>query len=104
MSRYKLYGGPLDGEVVESLPPRYDSHGVGHGVSSHGKALMPLSAKYRPFRVVAERDGSFWLVRIPEIDGATQARTREEIEAMARDYISITLDLPKDSFAVDIDD
>lgn len=56
------------------------------------------------YDVTVERDGKFWLIRIPGIDGVTQARHRGEIEAMARDYISITLDLPEDSFGLDIDE
>lgn len=53
----------------------------------------------------AERDGSVWLVRVPEIDRATQARTIDEIEPMARDLVAIMEDVPADSFdlAVELD-
>ncbi len=52
------------------------------------------------YDVTVERDGQFWLIRIPELDGATQARTRDEIPDMARDYIAITLNVPADSFEI----
>lgn len=55
------------------------------------------------FDVTTERDGRFWLVRIPEIDGVTQARTREEVPEMARDYIAITLTIPASSFEILVD-
>ncbi len=53
------------------------------------------------YDVTVERDGKFWLIRIPEIDGVTQARTRDEIPDMARDYIAITLDVPVDSIQLE---
>ncbi|MEZ7755579.1 hypothetical protein O5Y58_08700 [Microbacterium paraoxydans] len=52
----------------------------------------------KSYEVTAERDGKFWFVRIPELDGVTQARTDAEISVMARDYIAVTLDVPTDSF------
>lgn len=55
------------------------------------------------YDVTAERDGEFWFIRIPEINGATQALSRDEIPAMARDYIAITLDIPSDSFGITLD-
>ena len=55
------------------------------------------------YDVTTERDGEFWLIRIPELDGVTQARTRDEIPDMARDYISITLSMPLDAFEILLD-
>ncbi|WP_136044230.1 hypothetical protein [Microbacterium sp. K41] len=52
----------------------------------------------KTYAVTAERNGNFWFIRIPELDGVTQARTGEEIPVMARDYIAVTLDVPVDSF------
>lgn len=54
------------------------------------------------YEVTAERDGKFWFIRIPALDGATQARTTDEIPAMARDYIATTLDVPADSFDLEV--
>ncbi|HEY3559677.1 MAG TPA: hypothetical protein VGL05_19545 [Kribbella sp.] len=49
-----------------------------------------------------ERDGKFWLIRVPEVDRATQARHVREIESMARDLISVMEDVPADSFELDV--
>ncbi|MCK2031776.1 hypothetical protein [Microbacterium sp. KSW4-4] len=56
----------------------------------------------KTYAVTAERDGKFWFIRIPELDGVTQARTDAEISVMARDYIAVTLDVPADSFDLKI--
>lgn len=48
------------------------------------------------------RDGQFWLIRVPEVDRATQARHLREVEAMARDLIAIMEDVAPDSFALDV--
>lgn len=53
------------------------------------------------YEVTAERDGRFWLIRIPEVDGVTQALSLDDVSGMARDYIAITLDVPADSFEVE---
>ncbi|CAN7220034.1 hypothetical protein LJR044_003156 [Microbacterium foliorum] len=52
------------------------------------------------YEAIAQRDGKFWFVQIPELDLFTQARTADEIDSMARDVISITLEVPPDSFEV----
>jgi hypothetical protein len=46
------------------------------------------------YRVEVTRDGKWWMVAIPEIDGLTQARRLEEAPLMARDYIAISLEVP----------
>lgn len=48
------------------------------------------------------RDGRWWMVAVPEIDGLTQARRLSEAELMARELIAVTLDLPLDDVAVDV--
>lgn len=50
----------------------------------------------------AQRDGDFWLIRVPEINRSTQARHAREIESMARDLVAIMEDVPADSFELDI--
>jgi predicted RNase H-like HicB family nuclease len=50
----------------------------------------------------AERDGKFWFIRVPEIGYATQARTVDEIEVMARDLIATMKEVPADSFELDV--
>jgi len=36
------------------------------------------------YTATATREGRWWLVRVPEIDGVTQARSLAEAEVMAR--------------------
>jgi len=55
------------------------------------------------YTVRVTRDGKWWMVAIPELDGLTQARRLAEAESMARDYIAVTLDIPGDSFTLDIE-
>jgi predicted RNase H-like HicB family nuclease len=50
---------------------------------------------------VATREDKYWLVHIPELDQYTQARTLAEVEPMARDLISLVLEVPADSFQVE---
>lgn len=44
------------------------------------------------YEVRVRRDGRFWYVEIPALDGATQARRLDEVEAMAREYIALVTD------------
>ncbi len=46
----------------------------------------------RVFDVEVTRDGPWWMIAIPELDGLTQARNRAEVETMAREYISLTVE------------
>lgn len=50
------------------------------------------------------KDGKWWMVEIPEIDGPTQARHLREADGIARDYIAATLDVPEDSFTLAVSD
>lgn len=46
------------------------------------------------------REGKWWMVRVPAIDGLTQARRLSEAELMARELIAVTLDVPIDEVSV----
>jgi hypothetical protein len=46
------------------------------------------------------REGKFWLIRVPELDGMTQARFLGEIDLMVRDLISMWIEQPIESFDV----
>lgn len=48
------------------------------------------------------REGRWWMVYIPELDGVTQARRVAEAELMAREYIAVTLDMDIEDVAVDV--
>lgn len=54
----------------------------------------------RTYHVVATRDGRYWLVHIPELDQYTQARSLTDVEPMARELISLLLEIPADSFQI----
>ncbi|HEX8305349.1 MAG TPA: hypothetical protein VF612_10765 [Jatrophihabitans sp.] len=52
----------------------------------------------KTYRAAVAREGKWWMVRVPEIDGLTQARRFSEVEEMARSLLAIALDVPEDSF------
>ncbi|PRB19183.1 HicB family toxin-antitoxin system [Microbacterium sp. MYb62] len=54
------------------------------------------------YKVTISREGKWWMVAIPEIDGLTQARTINEAHKMAKEYIAVTLDVPLDSFDIHV--
>lgn len=56
----------------------------------------------KTYRVTVEHDDRFWFVQVPELDWATQARHLREVERMARDLIATMLDVPADSFDLDV--
>ena len=58
----------------------------------------------RTFGIKVTRDGRFWLIEVPEIEQFTQARNRGEIELMARELISLCLDVSIGDVAVRIMD
>lgn len=56
----------------------------------------------KTYDVQVIRDGRWWMIEIPELDGVTQARRLDEVESMAREYIAVTLDLPLSKVAVSV--
>jgi predicted RNase H-like HicB family nuclease len=62
-----------------------------------GKGLVAMNT----YHAVATRDGKYWLVHVPELGQYTQARTLAEVEPMARELISLVLEVPADSFQVE---
>jgi hypothetical protein len=52
------------------------------------------------YDVTVRRDGRFWYVDIPALDGATQARNLSEIDEMAKDYIAEVTGTPADRLEV----
>lgn len=54
------------------------------------------------YDAVVTRDGRWWMIEVPEVDGLTQARRLDEVEKMAREYIAVTLDLPISQVAASV--
>lgn len=54
------------------------------------------------YKVEVERDGKWWMIHVPDIDGLTQARRLSEVEEMARSLIAISTDARLDDVAVDV--
>jgi hypothetical protein len=52
------------------------------------------------YEIDVYRDGRWWMIRIPELDGLTQARWPGEVKSMARSYIAVSTDQPIDNIAV----
>jgi predicted RNase H-like HicB family nuclease len=51
------------------------------------------------YMALATRDGEWWAIEVPAVDGAfSQARTLEQVPAMAREAIALMLEVPEDSF------
>lgn len=56
----------------------------------------------REFKAEVTRDGRWWMISFPELEGVTQARRISEIAQMAREYAAITTDTPISEVKVDI--
>jgi hypothetical protein len=55
------------------------------------------------YTVSAERHGDWWAITVDELRGVfSQARRLGQVEAMARDAISLFLDVPADSFDLSV--
>ena len=56
----------------------------------------------RTYEVIAQRDGNYWMLRVPAVERSTQALRLDQAEEMARDLIAIMTGKPADSFDVEI--
>lgn len=54
------------------------------------------------YKLEIERDGRWWMVRIPELDGLTQARRLSEAKLMGREWIAVSTGTPLNDVAVQI--
>jgi predicted RNase H-like HicB family nuclease len=62
-----------------------------------------VAVSRQKYTVTAQRDGRWWFVRVPEVAGAvTQARRLDQVEAMAREVVSLLLEVAPDSFDLDV--
>jgi hypothetical protein len=55
------------------------------------------------YRASVTREGKWWMVRVVDINGLTQARRLSEAELMARELIALSLHVPIDEVGVTID-
>ncbi len=55
------------------------------------------------FTATVRRDGRWWLVNIPQLDTAGQARTLVEADDVAREVIGLFLDVDPDTVSVAIE-
>jgi hypothetical protein len=67
-------------------------------------ARRGLVAPVTTYKARCLRSGRWWAIEIADVGGGiyTQARRLDQAEAMARDAIALTLDVPPDSFAVEV--
>ena len=57
-----------------------------------------------PYTATAVRSGRWWALEVPEVPGVySQARRLDQAEAMIREAIALTLEIPEDSFDVVIE-
>ena len=63
-----------------------------------------MVATVRPrYTAIAERDGGWWAITVQEVGGVfSQARRLDRVEFMAREAISLMLEVPPESFDVDV--
>ena len=54
------------------------------------------------YKATVTREGKWWMVAIPELDGLTQARRLGEADLMAREWIAVTKDVPIEEIAVEV--
>lgn len=57
----------------------------------------------KTIRAVASREGRWWIIRLPELNTVTQARTVGKIEAMARDLAALWLETEPSRIAIDVE-
>jgi hypothetical protein len=54
------------------------------------------------YQVEVTRDGRWWIISVPEIDGLTQARRLADVKQAARELIAVTLDIRLSEVDVDV--
>lgn len=63
---------------------------------------MTSTREIARYQAIAERDGDFWFINVPEVQRSTQARRASQVEATARDLIAIMTDQDPSTVTVDI--
>ena len=53
------------------------------------------------YKIEIAREGKWWMVYIPDIDGVTQARRLSEATTRAREYIALDQNVPYDDISIE---
>ena len=65
--------------------------------------MSKIKTRAATHTVTVRRSGDWWSITIDDVPGAfTQARRLDQVEIMARDVIGLMLDVPTDSFDVNL--
>lgn len=55
------------------------------------------------YNALCTREGNWWAIDVPGVPGVhTQAKRLDQAEAMARDAVALMLEVPPDSFDVEV--
>lgn len=63
---------------------------------------MSTKTKVRTLEANAYKEGKWWMISIPEIDGLTQSKSFEKIPEQAADLAAISLDVPAEQVAINV--
>jgi predicted RNase H-like HicB family nuclease len=56
------------------------------------------------YKALCTREGNWWAIDVPEVPGVhSQAKRLDQAEAMARDALALMLEVPSDSFDVEVE-
>ncbi len=85
--------------VTVAVPGQRDRDTVERGKRGNGGIMaMPL------FTARAKWDGEWWVIIVSDVPGAlTHVRDRDDAAARLREAIALALDIPQDSFNVQVD-
>ena len=56
----------------------------------------------KTYQCIVSHEGGWWMIKVPEIDGLTQARDLAEVRQNARSLIAVTLDLPMEEVEISV--
>jgi hypothetical protein len=55
------------------------------------------------YTATVTRDGDWWMINVPAIDGLTQARELDEVTRATRELVAVTLGIPISEAHVEIE-
>ncbi|MEA9986087.1 hypothetical protein [Subtercola sp. RTI3] len=63
---------------------------------------MTENMSRKSYQLNVTREGAWWIIDAVDVDYRSQARTLSEVDEMGRDLIAVALDVPVDSFDLDV--